>query len=409
LMATLPYVADLSADERFARSLENGRAIAARVTRRLPSPPNDRDPGRRLRVGWLSSDFHWHPVARNLERLFRHVDRAKFELFGYADVRQPNRVTEWFRGQADSWRSVVGMDDDGVAEQIRADRVDVMIYLAGRFDDNRPQVAAWRAAPVQVSLYDAATSGLSEMDYLIADPVLVPRRAAERFTERVVRLPYLFSIQPPLADSPAVAMPPCAVSGSPTFGSFNNPAKLSAQTLALWAKVLRRRPDARLLLRFHEAYADASILSRLRHEIGSDQMARVQFDIESRPLKDHLDLYRQVDVALDPFPFNGSTTTFEALWMGVPVVTLLGETMMARWSASMLRALKLDELVAHTSEEYVEIALTLAGDPQRLSELRAVLRERVLTSPLCDGRHFTHHFERLVRALWRRWCRAEQP
>jgi len=409
LMATLPYVADLSLDERFAYSLENGRALASRVRRRLPSLPNDRDPVRRLRVGWLSSDFHWHPVARNLERLFRHIDRAKFEFVGYAHVQQPNHLTDWFRQHADAWRSVVRLDDDAVAGQIRADRIDVMIYLAGRFDDNRPQVAAWRAAPVQVSLYDAATSGLSEMDYLIADPVLVPRRAAERFTERVVRLPHLFSIQPPVADSPAVAMPPCQASGCPTFGSFNNPAKLSSQTLALWSKMLRRRPDARLLLRFHEAYADASILSRLRDELGSELMTRVEFDVESRPLKDHLDLYRQVDIALDPFPFNGSTTTFEALWMGVPVVTLLGETMMARWSASMLRALKLEELIAQTPEQYVEIALRLASDPQRLVELRTSLRGRVSTSPLCDGQRFARHFERALRGMWRHWCRAEQP
>jgi predicted O-linked N-acetylglucosamine transferase (SPINDLY family) len=407
LMTTLLYVPDLSPDERFARHVEGGRAMATQVVRRLP-PPNDRDPGRRLRIGWLSSDFHTHPVGRNLEGLFRHIDRTKFELIGYAHVPQPNPVTEWFRGQADLWRSIVGRDDNEVAEQIRADRVDVMIYLAGRFDHNRPQVAAWRAAPVQVSFHDPATSGLPEMDYLIADPVLVPRRASERFSERVVRLPY-FSIQPPIPLAPAVGQPPCQANGYPTFGSFNNPAKLSSNALVLWAEVLRRRPDARLLLRYHEAFADAGIMSRLRHELGSDLMTRVQVDVESRPLAEHLDLYRRVDVALDPFPFSGSTTTFEALWMGVPVVTLLGDTMVGRWSASMLRALKLGELIARTPEEYAAIALRLAGDPGRLAQLRASSRERVLASPLCDGARFTHHFERLIRALWRRWCRVERP
>ncbi len=137
-------------------------------------------------------------------------------------------------------------------------------------------------------------------------------------------------------------------------------------------------------------------------------MTRVQFDVESRPLPDHLALYRHVDVALDPFPFNGSTTTFEALWMGAPVVTLLGDTMVGRWSAAMLRALKLEDLIARTPEDYVEIALRLAADPARLAELRAGLRGRVLASPLCDGQRFTRHFERLIRALWRRWCRAEE-
>ncbi len=408
LMTTLPYVADLSPDERFVLHIESGHAMAARALRPLPPAPNDRDPARRLRVGWLSSDFDTHPVGRNLEWLFRHIDRTAFELVGYAHVRQPTAVTDWFRGRADLWRSVVGLDDDQVAEQIRGDHVDVMIYLAGRFDHNRPQVAAWRAAPVQVSFHDPATSGLSEMDYLIADPVLVPRRTGERFTERVVRLPY-FSIQPPVPHSADVAPPPSLAGGAPTFASFNNPAKLSSRALALWAAVLRRRPDARLLLRFHEAFADASVVDRLRRELGAELMTRVGFDVESRPLRDHLGLYRHVDVALDPFPFNGSTTTFEALWMGVPVVTLLGDTMVGRWSAAMLHALNLDELIARTPEDYVEIALRLAADPARLAELRAGLRGRVLASPLCDGQRFTRHFERLIRAMWRRWCRAERP
>ena len=405
LMGALLYLPDLPPGERFAQSVHMGRAMAAQVARRLPPPPNDRDPGRRLRVGWLSSDFRPHPVGRNLEWLFRHIDRAKFDLVGYANVPQPNPVTEWFRDQAALWRSTVGVDDAEVAEQIRADRIDVMIYLAGRFDRNRPQVAAWRAAPVQVSFHDPATSGLSEMDYLIADPVLVSRRPVEGFTERVVRLPH-FSIQTPVPDAPAVAPPPCRTTGHPVFGSFSNPAKLSSNALALWAAVLRRRPDARLLLRFHRAFADAGIVSRLRHELGVEPMARVELDAQSRGLADHLDLYRRVDVALDPFPFNGSTTTFEALWMGVPVVTLLGDTMVGRWGASMLHAVGLDELVARTPEEYVEIAVRLAGDPQRLSELRSRLRERVAASPLCDGERFTRHFERLIRALWCRWCRA---
>ncbi len=408
LMATLLYVADLSPDERFARHLESGRAMAARVGRRLSPAANDRDPARRLRVGWLSSDFQTHSVGRNLESLFRHIDRTSFELVGYSQVQQPSPVTDWFRRQADLWRSVVGVDDGELAGQVRADRIDVMIYLAGRFDHNRPQLAAWRPAPVQVSFHDPATSGLSEMDYLIADPVLVSRSISERFIERVVRLPY-FSIQPPVPHSPDVAPPPSLAGGAPTFGSFNNPAKLSSRVLALWATVLRRRPDARLLLRFHEAFADAGIVGRLRRELGPELMTRVQFDVESRPLPDHLALYRHVDVALDPFPFNGSTTTFEALWMGAPVVTLLGDTMVGRWSAAMLRALKLEDLIARTPEDYVEIALRLAADPARLAELRAGLRGRVLASPLCDGQRFTRHFERLIRALWRRWCRAERP
>lgn len=376
-----------------------GRAVAAQVGRRSPRPAN-RPAAERLRVGWLSSDFRAHPIARNIEPIFAHRNRARFEYICYfEEAEKADAITAGFRSRSDLWRPVTGMSDAAVADQIRADRVDVMIYLAGRFDNNRPEVAAWRPAPVQVSFHDPATSGLAEMDYLIADPVLVPRRTAEWFSERVVRLPH-FYVHAPMVGAPDVGPLPMLSSGRVTFGCFNNPAKLGGPPLALWGRILERLPTARLRLAYRTLFSSRRLQESVQAQLGVAR-GRVDFDAADRTADAHLRLYNEIDIALDPFPFAGSTTTFEALWMGVPVVTLLGDNMASRWSAALLHALGLQEMVARTPEEYAEIVLRLASEPERLGELRDSLRERVAGSPLCDGARLTRHFERLIGALWR--------
>jgi predicted O-linked N-acetylglucosamine transferase (SPINDLY family) len=241
------------------------------------------------------------------------------------------------------------------------------------------------------------------MDYLIADRVLVPRRPVERFTERVIRLPS-FYIHAPIAQAPEVTALPAASRGYVTFGSFNNPAKVNGGVLALWGAALRAVPNSRLKLKFKNWFASPDICHRVLSGLG-DMAARVDFVTTESDARTHLDLYGDIDIALDPFPFTGSTTAFEALWMGVPVVTLLGERMVGRWSASMLHALKLDELIARDPAEYVRIAAGLAADVQRLGALRSGLRARVAGSPLTDGRLRARQMERVYRALWRRRCR----
>jgi predicted O-linked N-acetylglucosamine transferase (SPINDLY family) len=318
-------------------------------------------------------------------------------------VSKPDAMTARYQAMADGWRSIVGLSDAQVAELIRQDGVDVLVLLAGRFDHNRPLIAAHRAAPVQVSFHDPATSGLSAMDYLIADRILVPRRPTEKFTERVIRLPS-FYIHAPLEGAPEVGPLPAATRGHVTFASFNNPAKLNDRVLTTWRDLLVALPDARLRLKFKNWFENAGIRSRIERAFG-DVAGRVEFDTAQTVRGAHLALYGDVDLALDPFPFTGSTTTFEALWMGVPVVTLLGETMVGRWSASMLRVLGLDELIARTPEEYVRKAVALAGEPAKLARLRAELRQRVAASPLCNGGLRARQMDRIYRALWRRWCR----
>jgi predicted O-linked N-acetylglucosamine transferase (SPINDLY family) len=295
------------------------------------------------------------------------------------------------------------MTDEDLARTIRDDRIDVLVILAGRFDQNRPLVAAYRAAPVQISFHDPGTSGLSDVDYLIADRFLAPPQGTERFTERVVRLPY-FYVHEPLAAVPPVKPLPLLSAGGVTFGCFNNPAKLSDDCLALWARVLQEIPRARLLLKFRNWYQSAVLRQRIaaafeRGGVSTDRLTIVEAD---RPGVHHLEIYNEVDVALDPFPFTGSTTTFEALWMGVPVITLAGTNMISRWTTSMLHAARLEPLAAATPAAYIAATAELVSDSQRLAALRATLRPRIAASPLCDGQGRTRQLERIYRTVWRR-------
>jgi protein O-GlcNAc transferase len=364
-----------------------------------------RDPGRRLRVGYISSDFRNHPVTRNMLPVLTHRDRTATEVFLYADVTVPTAMTEEVRAAADHWRSIVGLNNLQAASLIRNDAIDILVVLAGRFDQNRPEIAALRVAPIQVSFHDPGTSGIADMDYLLADRTLVPRDSTERFSERVIRLPS-FYIHGPI-EGPEVGPLPMESVGAVTFGVINNPVKLSDASLRLFGQVLAAIPQSRLYFKFRDRYASRGLRDRvlgLLAEEGIDA-ARVEV-VQHDTHADHLETYHGIDIALDTMPFTGSTTTFESLWMGVPVVTLCGETMGGRWSASMLRVLKLPELVAHSPADYVAAAVRLAGDTAGLATLRRGLRARLLNSPLCNGAGRARQIDRIYRALWRRWCAA---
>jgi protein O-GlcNAc transferase len=367
-----------------------------------PLPPRKPRPGGKIRIGYVSSDLRQHPVGYNLLPIIRSHDRNRFEIYLYSSVRQPDRLTRWFREHATAWRSITLLSDEAAAKKVREDEVDILVLLAGRFDDNRPLIARHRAAPVQVSMHDPATSGLEEMDYLVADRELSPRRTAEKFTERVVCLP-TFYLHAPMNDVPAFPDSPCGQDGPITFGSFNNPAKITAQVVALWAKVLAAVPGSRLVLKYMGVFAIPSVRARYvalfrEHGIGEERLIFPAHVREERGT--HLTHYAGIDIALDPFPFAGSTTTFEALWIGVPVVTLQGDRMVARWSSAMLSKVGLSHLVAPNEAEYVEVARRLAGNRQELSRLRRELRDRVARSPLCDEQHRARQLERLYRRMW---------
>jgi protein O-GlcNAc transferase len=389
-LAALLYGDAIDEARRFAMH----RAFGRFVSPEQPAPALALGPRQRLTLAYLSSDFRDHPVGRGLEPVIGAHDRSRFRIALYVQRHRPDGITRRFEAMAELVRDVSDLDDATAAALMRRDGIDILVTVAGRYDRNRPGIAAHRAAPVQVSLHDPATSGLEAMDYLIADPVLAPRDSGERFTERVVRLPYLV-VQTPLPAVPATRHP-----GGLTFGSLNAPAKLSNRTLSLWARLLAEHPGSRLLLKSKNLFASRALRERIQATLGVDP-SRLDLRAEIEPLDRHLANYRDIDIALDPFPFTGSTTTFEALWMGVPVVTLRGTRMAGRWSASMLSALRLDDLIAENEEAYLEIAARLAADRARLSVLRETLRGRLQSSPLMDGTMRAKQLERVYRAMWR--------
>lgn len=405
LVASLLYDPELSADAVFAAHRRFGASVTPQPRAEPVMFAGRRDPDRKLRVGWLSADMHDHPVMRNLLPIFGHRDRARFDDIFYAEPARPNDIQSSLRQTAAGWRPTAGMSDAQVAEQIRADNIDILMLLAGHFDRNRPQIAAFRPAPLQVSIFDPATSGLAAMDYIAVDSVMVPARRTEQFTERPLRLPNIY-LHPRPTNAPDPTPPPVLASGRITFGCFNNPTKLNDRVLELWAQVLGRVPNSRLILRYFNQFQSPTLRDRVARIMAGSGIDPSRLDMGGThaPVSGHLAQYAEVDVALDPFPFTGSTTTFEALWMGVPVVSLIGRSVVSRWTFAMLHQVRLDDLAAATPDEYVNIAARLAATPEYLARLRAELRAKVAGSPLCDARRMTRHLERAQRAIWRRWC-----
>ena len=364
-----------------------------------------KDPNKKIRLGYISSDFRLHPVGRNIWPVLEAHDRSQFELYLYGAVSQADALTDRFQEIADRYQSVLGMADEQIADLVRRDEVDILIILAGRFDNNKPLVAAYRAAPVQVSFHDPASSYLADMDYLITDITMNPPDTPEWFTEKLVRLP-TFYLHLPLNDAPPTLPPPALGRGYITFGCFNNVAKLNPQSVFIWSEVLKAVPDSRLVLKykemFNEPFVHAHYMEMFAHY--GIPAERVRLVTEQLSFVEHLAAYRDLDIALDPFPFNGSTTTFEALWMGIPVITLAGHSMVARWGVSMLRRVGLSSLVAQLPGDYVQIAARLAADLPRLTAMRADLRNQVAKSPLCDHRRRARQLDRVFKYMWRAWC-----
>ncbi len=406
LLTVLMYHPGIDPERHFAVHRRFEAELAEPNYGALPPAANDASPDRRLRVGYMSSDFRTHSAARNLLPLLRCHDRERFEIHLYAEIARPDSVTDAFRAVADGWHPTVGLGDREVAEQMRSDGIDILVSLAGRFDLNRPLVPSFRPAPVQISSHDVATSGLKAMDYLIADRSMVPRNGREHFAERVLCVPQFYLAEVPRDLPPVHAR---AGEGPVVFGCLNNPAKATEAVLDLWARVLAAVPGSRLLLRYINWYEAPSIRARVAAAMAHHgvEASRVDYPPPARSHREHLSQYDTIDVALDTFPFAGSTTTFDALLMGVPVVTLPGWSMVSRWSAAMLKGLGLEDLIAWDEQAYVRIAADLAGNPARRAELRATLRARISASPLCDAAGRARQYERLYRAVWRRWCASK--
>jgi protein O-GlcNAc transferase len=361
-------------------------------------------PGGRLRLGFVSPDFISHSVAHFITPVFRHIDRDRFDIFAYSNNRRSDAVTESLRQLATGWRSIAGRNDEIAADMIRRDGIDILIDLAGHTAENRLGVFLREPAPMQVTyLGYPTTTGLPTMQYRLSDGIVDPEGAEHFSTETLLRLPYSYFCYMPPAEAPPVSDLPSASRRVVTFGSFNNLAKLTGRMFRLWAGVLDAVPDSRLVLKtksLNDADVRAEIEGRLAQAgIDSHRVELRGFELDR---KQHLTLYGDIDIALDTFPFNGATTTCEALWMGVPVVTLPGQTHASRMGASILSAAGLREWIAADEDGYVGICAQIAHDLRLLAQTRAGLRAAMTASHLMDYAGFMREFETLLRAQFER-------
>lgn len=395
-------------NDRFAAPLAGPRE--ARDGR--PFASRDRDPNRPLRVGYVSADLRSHSVASFIEPLVVAHDRGAVEVICYADG-PADFVTARIRAAADEWHDTRGLSDDELAAKIEGDRVDVLVDLHGHTSGNRLLCFARRPAPVQVTYCGyPGTTGVAAIEWRLTDPIADPPGSADdAATERLWRLPSGFLCFLPNSAAGEVGPLPAAAEGQVTFGSFNNLAKLNEGVLRVWAQILDALPASRLFLKSRALGEPTPAAARLRAFFAAQGIdpARIAIAPYAATSTDHLALYRQVDIGLDPFPYNGTTTTCEALWMGVPVVTMTGQTHAGRVGASLLTRVGLPELVTDTPDAYVRQALSLARDLPALADLRASLRARVACSPLVSAPTVAREIEAAYRAMWRLFCAHPGP
>ena len=395
-----------------AALLEREHRAWAAALPALPVPPPARPATgpRRLRIGYLSPNFHRHSVAYFIEPLLGAHDRSAFRVYGYANVQAPDKVTQRLRHLCDEWRDIYDLGDEAVAERIRADRIDILVDLAGHTAGGRLGVFMRRPAPLQVTwLGYPDTTGLPAIGWRLSDARADPPGEADRLcTEKLYRLPRGFLCYGPAEDAPPVVMTPAAARGYVTFGSFNNLAKVGEATRELWARILAALPGARMLVKapgLRNPSAQRALLAAFaRHGVAAERI-----DIEGLvpSPSGHLERYGTVDIALDTYPYHGTTTTCEALWMGLPVITLAGPTHVSRVGASLLGQVGLEELVAHSPGEYVQLAVALGRDVARIRALREGMRARLRASPLLDTRGFARDLELAYRRMWAEATGAE--
>lgn len=366
--------------------------------------PNTRDPERRLRVGYVSPDFRDHCQSLFMLPLLARHDHTRFEIFAYSGVERPDGYTQKARALVDTWREARALSDETLAALILEDGIDVLVDLTMHMAGNRLPMFARRPAPLQVTwLAYPGTTGLDAMDYRITDPRLDPPGFDAHYTERSIRLPDSFWCYDPLTDGAPVNGTPALERGFMTFGCLNNPCKLTPAASSLWAGVLKALPGARMLLLAYPG-RHRERLARQFAALGIDA-GRLDF-VSFRRREEYLRSYHDIDICLDTFPYNGHTTSLDAFWMGVPVITRVGETCAGRAGLSQLHQLGLTDLAAASDQEFIDCAVALAQNLPRLARLRQELRTRLESSPLMDSGRFCRHLENAYREIWRDYCGA---
>jgi protein O-GlcNAc transferase len=369
---------------------------------------NDRSPDRRLRVGYVSPDFRGHSVSYFLGPILENHDHENFEIFGYAHLMGADMHTWRLRSCIDQWREISARNPEQIAEQIRRDRIDILVEVAGHTANNAMTTFVRKPAPVQINMIGfPSTTGLSSIDYRITDERCDPTGVTDPFnSEALIRMPDVFWCYLPPHTSPEIGALPALDGGTLTLTSCNNFAKVTPDVQRLWAAVLLAIPNSRLIMQTTAVageYTKKVVTERFVQQGVSSN--RLEFR-GSTDFPIYLKLLERSDMTLDPYPFNGGTTTCHSLWMGAPVVTLAGDRHASRMGLSMMTAIGLPEFVAHTPEEYVAIAKTFAADLPRLSAIRAGMRERLNASPLLDAKAYTRNLESAYRRVWRQWCQG---
>jgi len=409
LLLALNYTATHAPAYCLAEARQYGRMVAKKVTARFSAWQCVAKP-ERLRVGMVSGDLWSHPVGFFLESMLAQLDNTRIELIAYPTHHKADELTARIRPYFSAWKPLLGLNDEAAARLIHADGVHVLLDLSGHTGHNRLPVFAWKPAPVQVTwLGLPATTGVEEIDYVLGDPYALPPEFESHFTEAVWRMPdSCLCLAVPASPVQVVPLPALAA-GYVTFGSFNNLTKMTDAVVAVWARILQSVPNSRLLLKTKQL-SDPVVCANTRQRFADCGIAPDRLTLSGTlPSRDdHLAAYNKVDIALDTFPYPGVTTSVEALWMGVPVLSLRGDRFMSRTAESIAHNAGLPDWVAADEDDYVAKAVAFTADLGRLAALRAGLRQQVLASPLFDAPRFARNFDEALWGMWQTWCDKQQ-
>ena len=411
LLVALNYLDEIDANDVFQAHLKWGKHVPQKL------PPNrfdfknrDQTPGRKLRVAYVSPDFHTHSVAYFIEPVLRAHDHDKFEIYAYYNNTIIDATRDRIKTLVDQWRDVEALSELEFAELVYQDQIDILIDMTGHMADNRLAVFYQKPAPIQVTwLGYPNTTGLSQIDYRVSDDIADPIGQAERFhAESLVRLNDGFLCYQGNEQLQEAKTTPGLANNRITFGSFNNVVKVTSKVIQVWAKILNAIPNSDLVIKSKQLSDDATrgrFLEAFSREGITPDRLKVYGLLPD--MAAHMSLYDAIDIGLDPFPYNGTTTTCEALWMGVPVIALKGQVHASRVSASILNRVKLDDFVADSEEAYVELAIEKAKHMDALNDIRLNLREVMKASPLCNAQNFTRELEASFQKMWRTYIGAE--
>ncbi len=430
LLLSLNYRDDYSPERIFKIHCDFYQRFCQPLEKFFKPHSNNPDPERRIKIGYVSPDFRGHAVAFFIAPVLMQHNAERFEVFAYYNNRQVDGFTQNIQKLSHHWRNISDVSDEQVVEQIRKDKIDILVDLAGHSAFNRLLVFAYKPAPVQMTwLGYPNTTGLPTIDYRCTDNNADPEGTSEScYSEKIYRLPDTFLCYSPLRPCPETGQLPSINNGYITFGSLNNFSKVNKSVIKLWIKILKTVPHSKLVLIYNNPdkslvdkaianaktsneipFASLRALSNLNHAKKAFIKAGLSTDrvmIRERSATDqlHLQLYQHIDIALDPFPYNGTTTTMESLWMGVPVITKQGNSHVSRVSSGILKNIGLTELIAGSDKEYINIAKHLAMNTDRLKTLRKTLRSIMSQSNLMNAKGFTKNLEAMYASIWKDWC-----